>query len=69
MDLRQNWRPLMMVWFAFLLGLHWVGLTPDTLSQETINHVMNIIQLGIGSYIIGRSAEKTMQLYKDKDTD
>ena len=56
--LQRNWRPLMMVWFAILLGLYWFGLTPPNLSQETINQLFTLMQLGIGGYIIGRSGEK-----------
>lgn len=26
--LQRNWRPMMMVWFAVLIGAHWFGFTP-----------------------------------------
>ena len=56
--LQKNWRPLMMVWFAVLLGMYWFGVTPPNLTQETINQLFTLMQLGIGGYVIGRSAEK-----------
>lgn len=56
--LQRNWRPLMMVWFAALLGMYWFGFTPLNLSQETLNQLFLLMQLGIGGYIVGRSGEK-----------
>lgn len=56
--LQRNWRPLMMVWFAVLLGMYWLGFVPENLTQETINQLFTLMQLGIGGYIVGRSGEK-----------
>lgn len=56
--LQRNWRPMMMVWFAFLLGLYWFGFTPPNLTQETLGQLFTLMQIGIGGYIIGRSGEK-----------
>ena len=62
--LQRSWRPLMMLWFAGLVGAHWLGLTPDNLSQDTVNHLLNIVQVGIGGYVLGRSGEKIVREYK-----
>lgn len=56
--LQRNWRPLMMVWFAVLLGLYWFGYTPPNMSEEVIKSLFSLLELGIGGYVIGRSAEK-----------
>ncbi|UOF80623.1 holin [Caudoviricetes sp.] len=69
--LQKNWRPLMMVWFASLLGMYWFGFTPTNLAQETINQLFTLLQIGIGGYIVGRSGEKIIPqvveaLKKDK---
>jgi Holin of 3TMs, for gene-transfer release len=56
--LQRNWRPLMMVWFAVLLGMYWFGVTPPNITQETLNHLFTLLEIGIGGYIVGRSAEK-----------
>ena len=56
--LQRNWRPLMMIWFAVLLGMYWFGFTPANLSQQTIDQLFLLMQLGIGGYIVGRSGEK-----------
>lgn len=62
--LQRNWRPLVMVWFAGLVGAHWLGFTPDNLDQTTIDGLLDIVQVGIGGYVVGRSAEKIMKEYK-----
>jgi hypothetical protein len=62
--LQRSWRPLLMIWFAGLVGAHWLGFTPDNLSQSTINQLLSIVQIGIGGYIVGRSGEKIMKEYK-----
>lgn len=56
--LQRNWRPMMMIWFAVLLGMYWFGFTPENLSQTTIDHMFTLLQIGIGGYIVGRSGEK-----------
>ena len=58
--LQRNWRPLMMVWFAGLIGARWLGYTPPGLSEALELKLFDIVQLGIGGYVIGRSAEKTV---------
>lgn len=62
--LQRSWRPVLMLWFAGLVGAHWLGFTPDNLSQSTINQLLSIVQIGIGGYIVGRSGEKIMKEYK-----
>ena len=62
--LQRSWRPMLMLWFAGLVGAHWLGYTPDNLSQESVNHLLDIVQIGIGGYVMGRSAEKIMKEYK-----
>ncbi len=57
--LQRSWRPLVMLWFAGLVGAHWLGLTPDTLDPGTVEGLLDIVQLGLGGYVIGRSVEKT----------
>jgi len=56
--LQRNWRPLTMVWFSALIGGYWFGFTPDNLSDEAVLSLFGLIKLGLGGYVIGRSAEK-----------
>jgi hypothetical protein len=61
--LQRNWRPLVMLWFGGLVGAHWLGFTPENLSQDTVNHLLDIVQVGIGGYVVGRSAEKVAKVW------
>lgn len=65
--LQKNWRPMLMIWFAGLVGAHWLGFTPPNLSEDVVMKLLSIVQVGIGGYIMGRSAEKIMKEYKKKD--
>ena len=56
--LQRNWRPLTMIWFSMLLGGYWFGYTPENLSEEAILSLFGLIKLGLGGYVLGRSAEK-----------
>ncbi len=56
--LARSWRPLTMLAFVTLIGLHWLGLTTDTLTESEVVLVLEIIKVGLGGYVIGRSAEK-----------
>lgn len=70
--LQRNWRPLLMLWFAGLIGAHWLGFTAPNLSENIIQSLLDIVQLGVGGYVIGRSAEKIVRegaaAYKDSGT-
>lgn len=56
--LQRNWRPSLMVWFSILVGAYWFGAVPENLSPEAVEKLFDIIQIGVGGYIVGRSAEK-----------
>lgn len=56
--LQRIWRPLMMIWFAFLIGAHWFGFTPENLTPAMVADLYQLVQIGIGGYVVGRSAEK-----------
>lgn len=56
--LQRNWRPLTMLWFAGLVGAHWLGFTPDRLSEPMVLALFDIVQYGLSGYIVARSAEK-----------
>ena len=65
--LQRNWRPAMMVWFAFLVGAYWFGFTPPNLSEERIGDLFQLVQIGIGGYIVGRSGEKIATVMRGGD--
>lgn len=59
--LQRNWRPLLMLWFAGLIGAHWLGYTAPNLPESTLNSLLDIVKIGVGGYVIGRSTEKIVQ--------
>ena len=64
--LQRNWRPLLMLWFAGLVGAHWLGYTPPNLPESVVVNLLDIVQVGVGGYVLGRSAEKTVKAYVGK---
>ena len=62
--LQRNWRPLLMLWFAGLVGAHWLGFTPPNLPQDVVINLLFFVQVGVGGYVLGRSGEKMVKAYK-----
>jgi hypothetical protein len=64
--LQRNWRPMLMIWFAGLLGLYWFGFAPAYLIENptVMERLFALLQVGIGGYIVGRSAEKIVKDWK-----
>ena len=64
--LQRSWRPLTMVWFSTLLGLYWFGFAPDYLvdNPDMMNNLFDLLKIGIGGYVVGRSVEKAAENYK-----
>lgn len=58
--LTKSWRPMVMLMFAGMLLSHWLGYTPANLEPEMVKQVFSIIKIGLGGYVVGRSAEKTI---------
>jgi hypothetical protein len=55
---QRAWRPLMMLLFGVVIASHWFGLAGQNVTPEVQAYLYRIIQLGIGGYVVGRSAEK-----------
>ena len=64
--IQRTWRPIMMLFFGALVGAYWFGYTPENLSDERVGDLFNLVQIGIGGYIVGRSAEKVTKVWKEK---
>ena len=61
--LQRNWRPLLMLFFAFIIGtVVWTGgyINGRQVDHDFVMEVLNIVKLGIGGYVVGRSAEKVL---------
>lgn len=64
--LQRNWRPMLMLWFSGLVGAHWLGFTPPNLPESVVINLLDIVQVGVGGYVLGRSGEKMVKAYKGK---
>jgi hypothetical protein len=59
--LQRNWRPILMMFFAVIIGtVVWTGgwVNGHQLDKEFIMEILGIIKLGIGGYVVGRTIEK-----------
>lgn len=63
--LAANWRPLLMLTFGGLIVARWFGWAAPELSEAEYIKLWDIVQLGIGGYTIGRSAEKIVPTLAD----
>lgn len=56
----RSWRPLMMMMFGVLIMLIATGLMDVEALAAVPDKLWNLISIGLGGYIVGRSAEKTI---------
>lgn len=56
--LAQSWRPITMLTFTGLIVARWFGWSAPNLSPEEYIKLWDIVELGLGGYVIGRSVEK-----------
>ena len=56
--LAANWRPLTMLTFTGLIVARWFGFAAPELSEAEYLALWDIVEIGLGGYIVGRSAEK-----------
>jgi hypothetical protein len=56
--LAASWRPILMLTFGALIVARWFGWAAPNLSEAEYLKLWSIVELGLGGYVIGRSAEK-----------
>ena len=56
--LAASWRPILMLTFGGLIVARWLGFSAPGISEAEILKLWDIVELGLGGYVIGRSAEK-----------
>lgn len=56
--LAQSWRPILMLVFGGLIVARWFGWAAPDLSEAEYIKLWSIVELGLGGYVIGRTAEK-----------
>lgn len=59
--IQRSWRPLTMLTFVALVVAKWTGFTAPGISEAVELQLMTLIQIGLGGYIVGRSAEKVVK--------
>jgi len=64
--LQRSWRPITMLSFLGLLFIYWFGLAPEYIvdNPDVLDSIFDLLKIGIGGYIVGRSGEKIMKTYK-----
>lgn len=56
--LAASWRPILMLTFGGLIVARWLGWSAPGISEQEVLKLWDIVELGLGGYVIGRSAEK-----------
>jgi len=62
--LTSQWRPITMLSFVALIAAHWLGFTPENLPPEQVSQLLDIVKIGLGGYVLGRSGEKAIHAWK-----
>ncbi len=63
--LQRSWRPITMLTFVGLIVARWLGVSADGMTEAEYVSVYELIKLGLGGYVVGRSVEKGIQVWKD----
>ena len=62
--LQQSWRPICMLIFTALIVAQWLGYAAPGLPEQATEGLFDLVRIGLGGYVIGRSGEKiAKQLY------
>jgi len=65
---QRAWRPFTMVIFVGIIVAHWFGVAGTHLDPAIQEWLYKVIQLGLGGYVFGRSAEKIAPHARDAIT-
>lgn len=58
--LQRTWRPITMFTFVALIVARWLGWSAPGLAEAEALKLWDIGEIGLGGYVIGRSAEKLL---------
>jgi len=58
--LAANWRPLTMLTFVGLIVARWLGWTAPGMTEAEYLSVYDLMKIGLGGYVAGRSVEKVL---------
>jgi hypothetical protein len=60
----RNWRPVTMLTFVGLIVATWLGYKAPGVTPEMEVALFELVKIGLGGYVLGRSGEKIMKAYK-----
>ena len=60
----RSWRPITMLTFVGLIVAKWLGFTAPGISEAIEIALLDIIKIGLGGYVVGRSVEKGVKVWK-----
>jgi len=70
--LQKNWRPVTMLTFVFIIANNYI-LYPyislyggSSVQLDIPPDMWDLLKLGLGGYVVGRSIEKSIKVYKGK---
>ena len=58
--LQRTWRPITMLVFVSLIVARWLGWSAPNLTEAEALKLWDIVEIGLGGYVIGRTAEKVL---------
>lgn len=56
--LAATWRPILMLTFGGLIVARWFGWAAPNLTEAEYLKLWDIVEFGVGGYVVGRSVEK-----------
>ncbi len=62
--LQRSWRPITMLVFVGLIVARWLGYTAPGITEAVEIELFGIIKIGLGGYVIGRSVEKGVKVWR-----
>jgi len=64
--LQRNWRPLLMVLFGVIIANNYIVVPIfNTPAAEIPPDMWDLLKLGVGGYVVGRTVEKGMKSWKE----
>jgi len=71
--LAQSWRPITMLVFVFIVANNYIiapymgAMFGVSIALDIPPDMWELIKIGLGGYVVGRSAEKSVKAWKSKD--
>jgi len=64
--LQRNWRPLLMVMFGVIIANNYLVVPIfNTPPADIPPDMWDLLKLGVGGYVVGRSVEKSLRTWKE----